>query len=92
MSLDSLVNEHDKDMCPHCKADLRGEPIPQDSIDAGYYGSSTHFSRMIGVEIRGAYDGVLFWMCPDCGVRWHRWKDERMMARAQPYIDGKDIG
>lgn len=79
------------DVCPHCDADLQGEPIPQEYIDKGYYGppetASTHYSRLIGVEIRGAYDGVLFWQCPDCGGRWHRHTDPVLRARAARYID-----
>ncbi len=59
--------------CPN-GCDLQGPPIPQESIDKGYYGKdATHFSRIIGIEIRGVYDGVAYWECPDCDVRWHRW-------------------
>jgi len=57
--------------CPHCDADLRGEPIPVES--RRHYGDSTHYSRLIGIEIPGVYDGVLYWQCPDCGRRWNRW-------------------
>lgn len=32
------------------------------------------FSRLVGVEIRGYYDGVAYWECPDCKHRWHRFK------------------
>jgi hypothetical protein len=40
---------------------------------ASMYGDADgHFSRLIGVEIRGAYDGVLYWECPDCHKQWHR--------------------
>lgn len=35
-----------------------------------------HNGRAIGVEIRGVYDGVLFWGCPDCGGSWHRWSPD----------------
>lgn len=86
----------DRETCPHCNGDLRGAPIPQEYIDKGYYADGvTHYSRIIGVEIPGVYDGCLFWMCPDCGGRWHRfdlsdWPD--MVRKAQPYIDGKEIG
>jgi hypothetical protein len=30
---------------------------------------TTHFSRVIGVEYQGGYDGVSEWRCPDCGRR-----------------------
>jgi hypothetical protein len=32
------------------------------------------FSRIVGVEIRGYYDGVAYWSCPDCKHKWHRFK------------------
>jgi len=47
--------------CPLCSADLSYE------VDGQIY------SRGIGVEIPGVYDGVLFWLCPDCDGTWHRW-------------------
>lgn len=60
--------------CPHCGSDLRGAPIPQEYVDLGYYKpGSTHYSRKIGIEVRGVYDGILYWRCPDCGGTWHRW-------------------
>lgn len=75
------------DTCPHCKANLQGDPIPQQYIDAGYYGTSTHYSRKIGVEVRGVYDGVLYWQCPDCGGVWHRWsKGSHQRKLAEPFI------
>lgn len=75
------------DACPHCSADLRSEPIPQKYIDEGFYApDATHYSRKLGVEVPGLYDGILFWRCPDCRGSWHRWTDPVMRARAAPYI------
>lgn len=34
------------------------------------------FSRMMGYEIQGVYDGILFWGCPDCGHLWPRFAKE----------------
>lgn len=31
------------------------------------------YSRVIGVEYQGGYDGVSEWRCPDCGRREGRW-------------------
>lgn len=59
------------DNCPECGVSLRGEPIPEEYRQRGYY-SGTHFSRVIGVECRGLYDGVMYWRCPDCGYSWPR--------------------
>jgi len=55
--------------CPHCKVSLIGEPIPQEHIDKGYY-SVTHFKREIGIEIPEKYDGIWYFMCPDCEGEW----------------------
>jgi hypothetical protein len=45
---------------------------------AGHYGwtpeKPVSFSRLIGVEIRGRYDGVSHWQCPDCKVEFPRFK------------------
>lgn len=70
------------DVCPN-GCDLTGTPIPQEHIDAGYYGKdSTHFSRKIGVSVRGVYDCTLYWMCPDCDIAWHRWPEGTKEYRA----------
>lgn len=29
-------------------------------------------SRIAGHEVRGVYDGVLFWQCLECGHAWAR--------------------
>lgn len=55
--------------CPHCGASLQGTPIPEESQHL--YGA-THFSRKMGVEIPGVYDGVAYWSCPACGMAWER--------------------
>jgi hypothetical protein len=70
------------DICPNGH-DLTGDPIPQEYIDAGHYSpGTTHYSRMIGVEIRGVYDGVLYWLCPDCGIKWPRFENGRLHQAA----------
>ncbi len=33
------------------------------------------YRREIGVQVSGVYDGVLYWMCPDCGHTWHRFAE-----------------
>ncbi len=79
--------------CPGCEADLRGEPIPQEYLDRGFYPEGmTHYSRMIGVEVRGVYDGQLFCQCPDCGHRWHRWpKGTRQYNAAERFLKDGDF-
>lgn len=59
--------------------DLKGEKIPEDYSDHYY---DTHFSKAIGIQIRGYYDGMSFYKCPECGGMWCRFtgktvKDEQ---------------
>lgn len=58
--------------CPRCKSSLKGEAIPQDQLQYYVGSKTTHYSRIVGVEISEIYDGVLYWMCPDCGFAWAR--------------------
>jgi transposase-like protein len=37
-------------------------------------GASEH--DVIGHEVRGVYDGVLYWSCSLCGHAWNRWPKE----------------
>lgn len=73
------------EVCPYCSADLRGNPIPEEYRQAGYYGppdsASTHYSRVVGHEESTIYDGILYWGCPDCGGTWHRWPEGSRMRR-----------
>lgn len=42
----------------------------------------------LGVEVRGVYDGVLFWKCQACGHAWNRWPENSCRHRvAQGYVD-----
>ena len=43
---------------------------------------------IFGFEVRGVYDGVLYWQCSKCGHAWNRW-DERAGRRfyaAESYV------
>src|SRR5678815_2706952 len=47
------------------------------------------FGREILIEIPEIYDGGLFYMCPDCSGRWHRWpEDHHLYEKADPYVRG----
>ena len=70
--------------CPSCNADFTGEPIPVESQEA--YGYKTHFSRLIGIEIPGKYDGVSIWKCPDCGCEWERFKKLQIFGPVEKFI------
>lgn len=56
-----------KENCPHCLAELQGDPIPEDSQKL--YGA-THFSRKIGLYDQNT-DRTVKWMCPDCKGEWN---------------------
>lgn len=53
------------DTCPYCNADLR----------------TASGRREIGHEIQGVYDGVLYWMCPDCSYAWPRFTDTKASGK-----------
>lgn len=43
---------------------------------------------VVGVEIPGVYDGILYWGCLQCGHAWQRWPVEHYLhKRAAPYIE-----
>lgn len=93
--------------CPHCGVSLLGDridpakvytseeyalPWDQRPVNKFYAPGSTHFKRTIAVEIPGVYDGALFYQCPDCGGRWHRWSVktwDRLFYAAEPYVKGE---
>lgn len=73
--------------CPECGSDWQGEKIPVADLLSGCYGEwrlgdpYRYFGRLIGVELSHAhpqhYDGVSYWMCPDCRATWNRFTNER---------------
>lgn len=64
------INERTR-YCPVCNADWQSTPIPE-KYRQNYAPDVTHFSRLIGVEIREKYDGVDHWLCPDCRSTFKR--------------------
>lgn len=56
-------------------------------------------AELIGVEVRGVYDGILYWVCGDCRTRLHRWPEGHRLNKATwaywdkldlAHIDGRD--
>lgn len=86
----AMTDSQDRMSCPN-GCNLQGPAIPQEYIDKGYYGEGvTHYSRMVGVEIPGVYDGVAYWHCPDCGVDWHRWQEgDSVRDRVDRYMESQ---
>ena len=75
--------------CPSCGSDLQGAPIPEEHRAIGLYGDNppTHFSRKVGIEYPGIYDGVLIWSCPDCGHSWPRFTTHALREAALKKIE-----
>lgn len=78
----------ERDECPHCGVSLRGPAIPTEQA-GNYRREATHFRREVSVEVQGVYDGGLFYECPDCHGRWHRWPEGHgLRVRAEPWVSG----
>jgi hypothetical protein len=69
-----------EEQCPTCFADLQASEIPgTDPV--------RHYSRLIGVEIPSVYDGVLYYECPFCTDRFHRFRDGTdLWRKADPFV------
>lgn len=56
--------------CIRCGCDLNGPPL-DDGLPS---------RREVGIEVRGAYDGVIAWQCPECGLAWPRFLPDHYLA------------
>ena len=64
--------------CPVCKVSWRGEPIPQESIDNGFYdASSKFFSKVMSLYSREE-DRTFAYCCPSCSITWDRDTNQRI--------------
>ncbi len=55
---------------------LEKNPCPSCGENLNYIVRGTRYSRATMVEIRGVYDGGLFYAhVGGCGVAWHRWPE-----------------
>lgn len=79
----------EEEFCPSCGESFRGAEIPQEYIDKGYYGEGTrYYSTKLGIDVRGAYDGVLIWKCEVCNYMWPRFPEgERLHDVAVKIIE-----
>ena len=41
---------------------------------------------MLGIEVRGVYDGILIWHCKECNERWPRFTEGFLYERAARYL------
>jgi hypothetical protein len=68
MKLDQYGN------CPICKESWDSGDIPKKYRE--HYSPPYKFSKLIGVEIQGEYDGISEWQCPFCKTIWDRWTEK----------------
>jgi hypothetical protein len=89
------MDHHGK--CPKCDADwnngdifdvLRPQTWCANMTDeelkryiSVYYSPPYKFSRLIGIEYPGKYDGVWEYACPDCDARFPRFTKEKTRER-----------
>ena len=62
--------------CPKCKASWDGGDIPENIRQ--HYSPPYKWSKLVGIEIQGKYDGVSYWQCPICKTTWDRWTGEEV--------------
>lgn len=44
--------------------------------------------EIVGIEVQGIYDGVLFWECQICAHRFHRFPlGDRLRERAEEFVN-----
>ena len=64
--------------CPVCTVSWQGEPIPQESIDNGFYdASSKFFSKVMSLYSREE-DRTFAYCCPSCNITWDRDTNQRI--------------
>jgi uncharacterized C2H2 Zn-finger protein len=83
-----VLENSDVSHCPNCKTSWNKEDIfiyflkkyinpikaYRTAMMYGYniFTRRYHFRRLRGIEIRGEYDGVSYWECPECNMIWQR--------------------
>ena len=54
------------------------------------YGDATHFRREIGYET-DVYDGVLYWVCPDCNMAWVRFLEGNLGQQSAEHVNAHNL-
>lgn len=60
--------------CPECGESWDAGDIPKK--DRKNYSEPFKWSKLVGIEIRGGYDGISQYECPFCKAKWDRWTEE----------------
>lgn len=66
----------DRRICPHCGKDLSYSVGPDE-----HHPEPATYSRLIGIEVRDVYDGILVWHCPECHVSWPRFTRQVWLSK-----------
>jgi hypothetical protein len=81
-----LTKEQKFGCCPNCNSDwdeglvfdVLSKNNPDKTVEEieeqskHYGGNDQHFSKLIGVSSMEKYDGILYFLCPECKVKIHR--------------------
>lgn len=68
------------DFCPDCFSNL------------SFWIGTNKYWKWVGIEVRGQYDGVLFWRCPECEADFHRFiVDDIRHTLAASYIGNRPV-
>lgn len=59
--------------CPRCLSSWDGGPIPEKYHE--HYSPPYRWSKLIGIEIQGLYDGIHHWQCPCCNTTFPRYHE-----------------
>lgn len=62
--------------CPECKKSWDAGDIPKDIRH--HYSNPYKWSHLVGIEVRGKYDGISYWQCPFCKTTWDRWTEKKV--------------
>ncbi len=70
----SIFDTHRKQEC--CKG-MTDEELLEDIKRC--YNEPYRFSKLVGIEVRGKYDGISYWQCPFCNATWDRWTSKEVV-------------
>jgi hypothetical protein len=66
--------------------------IPQNCSACGAHLNEGTKPLEIGYQVRGVYDGILLWLCPNCGHARPRFSDGgRLTEAARRYCDAINL-
>jgi hypothetical protein len=72
---------------------VMGLQDPQACPDCGFklFDPQSGYKKEIGVEMHGVYDGVCYYMCPECNTAWNRFPANDRITEAVKGLKWKEI-